>query len=123
MMGSTAVHPAQNDSTFWYGPYVDLPAGQYTVTYRLMIGPAVSSSDLVLFVCVTNQTPNGREFFAALPVFATDFPGPNVWTDISLNLTLNQFVVAAEFPGLYPTSAAVIYFGGVTVTVDPGVPA
>ena len=117
-MGSIAVHPAQNNSFFWYGPYVDLPAGNYTATYHLMIGPGASPSASIITVAVSNHTSSSKIVYASSELFAYDFPAPDTWTDVSINFTLDSFVSSVEFPGLSPTSAAVIEFGGVTVTVE-----
>jgi uncharacterized membrane protein len=122
LAGSTAVHPAQNDSLFWYGPFVDLPAGPYTASFRLMIGPGASPSAPFLTVAVTNETSSGRVVYASSALHASDFPGPDIWTTVSFNFTLSEFVASSEFPGLNATNAAEIYFGGVTVTVGPNFP-
>ncbi|HTT45850.1 MAG TPA: DUF2079 domain-containing protein [Thermoplasmata archaeon] len=115
-----AVHPPAFSLAFWYGPYVDLPAGNYTATFRVMIGPGTPSFAQVLDLAVTNQTGLNRTFHGLLPVDVGQFPGPYVWTDLTLNFTLTGFLVDAEFPGLWTSNAVTIYFGGVTVTVGPG---
>jgi len=118
--GSIAVHPPGVASTFWYGPYVDLPAGNYTATFRLMIGPGAPPNTQVVILSVTNESADGQLVYSAFPVHAVDFSTPDVWTNFTIGFTLTQFVVNAEFPGLWTTNAATIYFGGVTVNIAPG---
>ena len=114
---STAFHPAQNDSVFWYGPYVDLPPGNYTATYRLLIGTGVQPSAHVVSVAVYNYTEAGPDVYASSTLFGYNFPAANTWINATLNFTLNSFVISAEFPGLAPTNASTLEFGGVTITV------
>jgi len=117
LAGSIAVHPAENNSDFWYGPYVDLPAGNYTVTYRLMIGPGASASAPILTVRVSNGTAASPMIYASSKLVGGDFPAPDIWVNVPLHFTLESFVTSMEFPGVWTTSGVVIYLSEVTITV------
>jgi len=116
---SSAVHPAANDSVFWYGPYVDLPTGNYTAAFRLMIGPGARAPAYLLSVAVSRHVSAGTLIYAASQVNTGQFSAPGTWVNVTLSFTLDRFTPALEFPGSWLTNAATVYFGGVTVTLHP----
>jgi uncharacterized membrane protein len=112
-----AVHPPGTGSTFWFGPYVDLPAANYTATFQLMEGIGAPLDARAINVAVDNFTGPNSTTYATTPVYGYNFPAPNQWINFSVNFTLKAFVAEAEFPGLAPTTAAPLYLGGVTITL------
>ncbi len=114
--GAIAVHPPAQNDIFWYGPYIDLPAGTYTVTFRVMVGSGATYTEPILRLAVTNGTTSSPTIYVAEQLYRFDFPSANTWTDISLTFTLSQFVESVELPGQEPTAATTIYFGGATIT-------
>lgn len=112
-----AIHEPANNSTFWYGPYVDLPPGNYTATYQVMVRGLLSPASPIIRVGVSNYSMSGTVFYASTEVFGYNFAKVNFWVNLTLNFSLDRFTRGLELPGLNPTSAAEIELGGVVITL------
>ncbi len=70
-----------------YGPYVELPAGSYTVTWKLKTDDRDRSSLDILQLDVT--TNSGSNYLANRRVNRSEFPDANVWTEFSVSANHN----------------------------------
>lgn len=107
--------PASNLSgsgpTIWYGPYITLIPGNYSITFMLRGGPSgpepKNSSVLVM-----DGSGEGSGYWYYLPINSNEISS-TAWTNITLSFALATPVPQSEFRG---------YLGGVTVngTFVPG---
>jgi hypothetical protein len=138
MTGYAFLHSNLNKSfsIFWGGPYVFLPPGEYTATFRLrleypttepLIGLYVSSFLYTVeigysgtnssgyhlnFQVSTNET---TKVFAERTLNASDFNGSNNYKEFPVNFTVSEFG-AYEFRGTALTNSSSIYFDNVKLT-------
>jgi uncharacterized membrane protein len=120
-VGSVAVHPAGSDFAFWYGPYVDLPPGNYSATFQLRVTNVTSPTDPILRLQVCNWTSTGLSSFAEDNLTFHSFGLRDDWVNISVPFHLWEETADIQFAGYFPTSVATIYFAGVTVTFQSNV--
>jgi hypothetical protein len=66
-----------------YGPYAELPAGTYIVTWKLKTNDADRSSLDILQLDVTMNS--GSNYLANRRVNRSEFPDANVWTEFSVS--------------------------------------
>ncbi len=118
LQGNVAIHPAANDFSFWYGPYLSLPAGNFTVTFQLMVTNVTSASATILALAVYNWTGGSVHPYREVGLTASAFGAVGVWEYLRLNFTLPVAASHLEFGGLFPSQVATIYFAGETLTVD-----
>jgi uncharacterized membrane protein len=118
---------------FWWGPFVMLPPGKYTVSYRLKTNNA-DDRDLISLPINVHKLkvvidPHGSISDGYLPIFnfeagqkitlqQTVVNGtslkPNQYTNISMTFTANQFG-AYEFPGVNAASDALLVIDRIAV--------
>ncbi len=97
----------------WYGPYIQLLPGAYTVNFTLSsnrTGPATLPA-LTLDV----STNDGLNVYSQRTIDLGDFSAPNRPMVFELNVTLPGFVPDVEFRGAMPTGAATLTLWNVTV--------
>jgi len=112
LSGEVLWHRAySNETTFWYGPYITLPPGNYTVTFRLKINRKVSGPILTLDVARNL----GKEILVERQLFAQNFSHINAWEDFTLEFKLSKLCSAIEFRGLNPSNSTDIYLDFITV--------
>jgi uncharacterized membrane protein len=117
LQSGIAVHTPGSSATFWYGPYIDLPAGAYTATFSLMISSIAEAGAPVIKLAAENYTNGIPVVFTTLKLFEYNFPAALTWTSFAINFTLNESATEVQLPGLLPTNVSTIYFAGVTVTL------
>lgn len=82
--GTVLVHNSSKEAstTFWFGPYVSLPPGEYTVTFVLKTSGASNGSLLLQVDNFENAT--SVPVLAQIEVTQASFPRPGAWTPISI---------------------------------------
>ena len=82
--GTILVHESSNETgtTFWFGPYVSLPPGEYSATFELKTSPS-SNGSLVLEVD-NFQNDKSVSILAKVEVSQAGFPQPGKWTPVSI---------------------------------------
>lgn len=82
--GDVLVHSYSDGAgtTFWFGPYVSLPPGEYAVTFLLKTS-TISNGSLVLEVD-NSESANSTSILAQAEVTQASFPRPGSWTPISI---------------------------------------
>lgn len=66
-----------------YGPYVELPAGAYVVTWKLLTDDRDRSSLDILQLDITKNS--GSTYLGNRRVNRSEFPDANVWTEFSVS--------------------------------------
>ncbi len=133
--GFALVHPNTTTSHFWYGPFLALPPGGYTVTYRLkldrpsagtILGLPVLLHPVNLLAQVVQYPSHGEEVFFGLDQLSSQVvinatllagsavPVVNQYFFVSTNFTVSTFG-AYEFPGLAASGGVTMWLDTVTV--------
>ena len=68
-----------------YGPYVELPAGSYVVTWKLLTDDRDRSSLDILQLDITKNS--GSTYLGNRRVNRSEFPDAQVWTEFSISAT------------------------------------
>ena len=135
LSGFALLHENLTTSHFWYGPFLILPAGSYTVSYRLkadrpsvgpllalpvILHPVVIRAQVVLFntgaqqaYFVMNET-QGQVLLNTHEIYGEGVPSPGAyfWVDTTFDVhTLGVF----EFPGLGASGSVRMYFDELTI--------
>lgn len=107
--------PAANLSgsgpSIWYGPYITLIPGNYSVTF-LLRGATSGAEPPGSSILVMDASQTGGPYWYYLPI-SSDAVSPTTWTNVTLHFNLSLPAPNSEFRG---------YLGGVTVngTFEPG---
>lgn len=100
--------PAANLSgsgpTIWYGPYVTLLPGNYSVTF-LLRGETSGAEPPGSSILVLDASQGGGPYWYYLPISSTQV-SPTTWTNVTLHFQLTEPAPNSEFRG---------YLGGVEV--------
>ncbi len=79
--------------TLWYGPYEIVPRGNYTITYRVRTSNSRLNSSITLDAFYNKTIVN------SVTIKESTLQN-NTWTDIELNLTLNNITYDMELRGI-----------------------
>ncbi len=133
--GLALMHPNTTTSHFWYGPFVALPPGTYTVTYRIKVDRPAAGSVLALPVLlhpmnllaqIVRSSSDGEQVFFNLeqlssqaPINVTQLSGASIpaidqFFSLSQNFTV-QTIGAYEFPGLAASGGVTLWFDDLTI--------
>jgi uncharacterized membrane protein len=85
-----------SNSTFWYGPYTNLPQGLYRATYRLKID---SASELNQTMTIDATSSSGTKLLANKQIYGINAPLNGKWFNISLLFGLSLPTQGVEFRG------------------------
>jgi hypothetical protein len=86
---------SSNEGAGFYGPYIPLPKGKYTVSFHLKID---NRSEQDQPVCELDVTSNdGCKWFAQYTVSLRDFKEPEKWQDFPLDFVLPRDENRVEF--------------------------
>jgi hypothetical protein len=109
--GVLALKQGANSDTMWFGPYIYLPVGNYTVTYTLRISKLVNSSVPV----ITIDTSFGNlETIQSRLLTGADFPTTG-WQTFTLSFEVTRPVFDMQFRGVYPSNSTGIYLGSIVL--------
>ena len=98
-----------NGGVGWYGPYVSLPPGSYSVRFDLSASNVSASNHLTLVV----SSEAGQRWLVTLELNGTTFPRADEIVSIGLSFTLSSFQDGIEFTGTGVDWAGVITLSGV----------
>ncbi|VAX17716.1 hypothetical protein MNBD_NITROSPINAE01-1199 [hydrothermal vent metagenome] len=106
-MARAALASKTPDGTLLYGPYVSLPKGDYSVTFRIKAEGALDKVKLKLDIA----GDEGKKIFGEKMLTGYDFPEPGKWMEIEIPFTITADITRkVEF--------RVFYFSGADVFVD-----
>ena len=97
--------------TFWFGPYVTLPPGNYTVTFRLKVDELGKGHLITLDVA----TDIGSKILASYDVDLSEFSIAGTWKNFKLNLFLPKPTEKIEFRGMNVSNLTGLYLDYVEV--------
>ena len=100
-----------NGPTIWYGPYISLLPGNYSVTF-LLRGETAGAEPPGSSILVMDGSQSGGPYWYYLPISSSEVSATD-WTNITLHFSVSQPAPNSEFRG---------YLGGVYVneTFQPG---
>jgi len=101
--------PSEPLGVFWYGPYITLPTGTYTVTFWIKT-PKMVPSDPLLTLDVSADL--GTRILASMNVTGEDF-NEDGWQPFTLNFQLDETTSSIEFRGIVLTSKSEIILSNV----------
>lgn len=97
--GGNAIFKGVNtpSETIWYGPYVNLQAGNYMVQIRLKVSSNSSNTSLFFFDAVSNL---GSTIYARLTISPNMFRNSNEWQLFTVPIELPENVSGLELRGM-----------------------
>ena len=99
-----AANLSGNGPTIWYGPYITLLPGNYSITF-LLRGETSDGETPGSSILVMDGSESGGPYWYYLPI-GSDTVSPTAWTNITLRFNVTAPAPNAEFRG---------YLGGVIV--------
>ncbi|MCJ7714047.1 DUF2079 domain-containing protein [Candidatus Bathyarchaeota archaeon] len=87
---------SKGSGTFWYGPYVSLPAGDYVAKFWLKLDEPYNGSVIDLGI----STNLGKQLVEILEIHSKNFTLIDTWQRFEVEFTLSNDSTAIEFPGL-----------------------
>lgn len=103
--------------TFWYGPYMSIPAGQYRATFVLKISPPSQTPEEHI-ITLNISANSGQSIIAEYDVNASDFLNGyknSDWHSFAIQFVAGDNLRNVEFRGLLPSSNFTIYLAYVLV--------
>ena len=101
----------------WYGPYVQLLPGNYTVNFTLSSNRTAPVGSSTITLDVESSGVPGS--YAAQTIHLGNFTDPEVPMQFELRFTLPTITSDVEFRGVSPTGVATLTLWGITVTSTP----
>ena len=106
------VHRKQDDQgTFFFGPYVTLPPGNYVATFRLKVDELGSGH----LITIEAAAELGIKVFASHEIDLSEFKEAGLWQDFVLEFSLDVPVRDVEFRGIYASNLTTIYLDYIEV--------
>jgi len=106
------VHRKQDDQgTFFFGPYVTLPPGNYTATFRLKVDELGAGH----LITIEAAAELGIKVFASHEIDLSEFKEAGVWQDFVLEFSLDVPVRDVEFRGIYASNLTTLYLDYIEV--------
>jgi uncharacterized membrane protein YozB (DUF420 family) len=106
----------QGQGTFWYGPNIFLPKGNYTAKFWLRLDRPYSGPLLDIDVSVNF----GQKVLSSLTISASNFNGTNAWQSFEIKFTLQNDSNNVEFRGINVRESAPVSL--LLVEVNPNTP-
>jgi uncharacterized membrane protein len=91
--------------TFWYGPYIGVPPGEYEVRFRLKI--ANLTDEYILSLDVFDYS-HGKVLAKSI-ITGYNFSSANTWQELILPFKLDELATQVEFRGLLVSNTTDIY--------------
>jgi hypothetical protein len=101
--------------TFWHGPYMTLPKGNYTAKYWLRLDKPYNGTLLDIDVAM-----DAGEQLKFLTLSGFNFWKIDAWQSFEINFTLQNDVNIVEFRGIYVRETALISLRSIEVHPDTG---
>jgi hypothetical protein len=102
--------------TFWYGPYISLPKGNYTAKFWLKLDQSYVGTLIDIGVSINS----GAKVIATSTIASSNFTMINSWQSFEVKFTLQEDTNGIEFPGMNVRETAPISFLLVDVYPDMG---
>jgi hypothetical protein len=102
--------------TFWHGPYMSLPKGDYTAKFWLKLDKAYNGSLLDVDVSIDS----GKKVLTSLTVHSSNFEQIDKWQKFEVKFTLQNDLNIVEFRGVNVRETAPISLLSVEVYPDTG---
>jgi uncharacterized membrane protein len=112
-------------STFWFGPYLTLPAGKYKATCLLKVSPLPPKiGEHILTLSLSANS--GTDVLAKYEVKTSDFLSKENavgWQEFSLEFIVKDTLRNVEFAGLNPSPNFAIYLAYIAIepNLSPGI--
>jgi glycosyltransferase involved in cell wall biosynthesis len=103
------------NAVFWYGPYVNLPPGLYTVTCKLRLAEPIHGHVLTLDVA----SNRGATIIVSKELTGKNFISSSDWQSFNLTFHLPAPTPGVEFRGINPAPGG-IYLHSITVVQVSG---
>ena len=97
---------SKGTGTFWYGPYIALPKGNYTADFWLKLDSPYNG--YLIKLAVTSNS--GEILISSLGINSANFTSVNKWQNFEVNFSLPRDSNNLEFPGLNVGESAPISF-------------
>ncbi|MHA1590150.1 MAG: DUF2079 domain-containing protein [Candidatus Njordarchaeales archaeon] len=97
--------------TFWFGPYISLPPGNYTVVFRLKVDELGAGHLITLDVA----TDIGATILARYDVNLSEFSSAETWKTFKLEFFLPKITEKIEFRGMDVSNLTGLYLDYVEV--------
>jgi hypothetical protein len=91
---------SQGAGTVWFGPYITLPAGNYTVQYRVKVASNTSPHVVITLDAVNAVNMVGAASYGHIEVHPSDFRSSGDWETFSLPITVANNDSNIEFRGI-----------------------
>lgn len=101
-----------NGTTFWFGPYLQLPPGKYKAEFKLKLSKLVDAYVLTLDVTANS----GKNMLARGILNGGNFSEADSWQSFILTFVLQKPVLSVEFRGTQVSNATGVYLDQVAVT-------
>jgi hypothetical protein len=86
----------------WYGPYVSLPPGSYTVSFSLMTTNLSASNSVGLSVATgAGSLDSPFEILKSYKLVGSNFTQANRWSTFGFNVTIPGYLGLLQFAGYY----------------------
>ena len=100
-----------SEGTFWYGPYIAMPPGEYEATFRLKIANLTDKYILSLDVYDTSK----NQILITSILTGYNFSQPNTWQEFTLPFKLDEPTLQVEFRGMAVSNATDVYLDNIIV--------
>jgi uncharacterized membrane protein len=112
--GRVLLHRANdgNGTTFWFGPYLQLPPGKYKAEFRMKLSNLVDAYVLTLDVTANS----GKDMLARSILTTGNFSKADAWQEFILTFVLQKPALSVELRGTQVSNATDVYLDRVTVT-------
>lgn len=99
------------DETFWYGPYLEMPPGEYEVRFKLKITNSTDKYILSLDVVKDGD----KETLANGVLTGNNFSKVNTWQEFTLSFELDKPTFLVEFRGMFVSNVTDVYLDSIVV--------
>ncbi|MEM3290593.1 MAG: hypothetical protein QW046_03670, partial [Candidatus Micrarchaeaceae archaeon] len=97
----------------WKGPWdLALPPGTYKIDFKLMTTNISKNNKISLWI--SGYDPNFR-YFNMTTITGQNFSGAYQWTNISMEIKIDNFTAGIMFQGIDPNWNGTLFFNGVTI--------
>lgn len=85
-----------DEVTFWFGPYIILPPGEYITTFKMK----TESTNMGRIGTIDIVSEIDTVVHASKEIYGRDYPSPDTWQNFTLHFTLTKITSFVEFRGI-----------------------
>jgi hypothetical protein len=113
--GDALVHvPGDGNSfSFWYGPGIVLPPGEYRANFFLQVYDTVPGNTSIITIQATSE--GGSHVWASRLLTLGAFAAPKQWQNFTLSFSVSVFTQGFELRGMFVTNSTTIALKNVTL--------